>query len=267
MLAGVYIANKKDNSIYYRSSLTYRNKHISLGSYSTECDAHNAYLYALELLDSDITVDEAISSTQYLSYEKIVTLINFRDNRMYIPTPIYLRKNYFSYYLSADCELKFDIDDLFYYSSHKILKRQGHLYVNDYGMQITLLTRYGVKSHAVRDRDYRFVNGDTNDFRYSNIEIINPYFGVTRFVKNGVFRYRVRIHINGNHTVGTYHDLTRAAIAYNKAVDLAHSAGINKKYPENYIDDLSAKSYADIYTSVKIAPSYLKYLKSLSPKT
>ena len=29
----------------------------------------------------------------------------------------YARKNYFSYYLSIHRELKFDIDDLFYYSS------------------------------------------------------------------------------------------------------------------------------------------------------
>ena len=65
---------------------------------------------------------------------------------MYIPTPIYLRKNYFSYYLSIHRELKFDIDDLFYYSSHRILTRQGHLYVNHYGMQLTLLGRYGIKT-------------------------------------------------------------------------------------------------------------------------
>lgn len=73
---------------------------------------------------------------------------------MYIPTPIYLRKNYFSYYLSIHRELKFDIDDLFYYSSHRILTRQGHLYVNHYGMQLTLLGRYGIKTHAVNGRDF-----------------------------------------------------------------------------------------------------------------
>ena len=54
MLAGVYIAKKKDNSTYYRSSLTYRNKHISLGSFPTELQAHKAYLCALALLESDI---------------------------------------------------------------------------------------------------------------------------------------------------------------------------------------------------------------------
>lgn len=36
MLKGVYLARKKDNSIYYRASITYRRKHISLGSFDTE---------------------------------------------------------------------------------------------------------------------------------------------------------------------------------------------------------------------------------------
>ena len=78
-----------------------------------------------------------------------------------------------------------------------------------------------------------------------------------------VVSYRVRLHINGNHTIGTYRDETRAAIAYNKSVDLAHQAGIDKKYPENYIEDLSAKDYAEIYTKVKISKKYLEYLDSL----
>ena len=183
---------------------------------------------------------------------------------MYIPTPIYLHKNYFSYYLDLHHELKFDIDDLFYYSSHKILKRQGHLYVNDYGMQITILNRYGIKNYGVRDRDYRFVNGDDHDLRYSNIEIINRYHGVFVFTKNEKTRYRVRLHINGNYTIGTYRSETQAAIAYNKAVDLARQHGICKNFPENYIEDLSARDYADIYTAAKISANFLKYLKGLS---
>ena len=108
-------------------------------------------------------------------------------------------------------------------------------------------------------KDYKEVDRIIRESK-ENIEVINPYFGVTRFIKNGIFRYRVRIHINGNHTIGTYRDLTRAAIAYNKAVDLAHQAGIVKKYPENYIEDLSAKDYAEIYTKVKISRKYLTYL-------
>lgn len=35
-LTGVYTAKRKDGSTYFRASLTYRNKHISLGSYDHE---------------------------------------------------------------------------------------------------------------------------------------------------------------------------------------------------------------------------------------
>ena len=267
MLAGVYLAKKKDGTIYYRSNITYNNKHISLGSFSTEEAAHHAYRTASGLLSQNTSIEDSFYLTRYLPFDKLVVLINFRDNKMYIPTPIYLHKNYFSYYLGINRELKFDIDDLFYYSSHRIMQRQGHLYVNDYGMQVTLHSRYGIKSHAVAGRDYRFVNGDPTDFRYSNIEIINPYFGVTRIEKNGLFRYRARIHINGNYTLGTYRDPAKAAIAYNKAVDLAHQAGIDKDFPENYIDGLSASSYADIYTLIKLSQKYLDYLQCMHNTT
>ena len=40
---GVYEAYKKDGTKYYRSSINYRNKHISLGSFSTENKAAKAY--------------------------------------------------------------------------------------------------------------------------------------------------------------------------------------------------------------------------------
>ena len=36
MPAGVYTAYKKDGTVYYRSSITHKNKHISLGSFSSE---------------------------------------------------------------------------------------------------------------------------------------------------------------------------------------------------------------------------------------
>jgi hypothetical protein len=79
----------------------------------------------------------------------------------------------------------------------------------------------------------------------------------------GQYRYRVRIHINGNYTVGTFRNEAHAAIAYNKACDLAKKAGIDKDFPQNYIEDLSGREYADIYTAIKIAPKYLEYLKAL----
>ena len=39
MSIGVYPACKKNGSIYYRASLTYRSKHISLGSADDEATA------------------------------------------------------------------------------------------------------------------------------------------------------------------------------------------------------------------------------------
>ena len=63
MKAGVYLATKKDGSIYYRSSITFKNKHISLGSFSTEDDANNAYLEALELTSSSYSIKRHKMST------------------------------------------------------------------------------------------------------------------------------------------------------------------------------------------------------------
>ena len=84
-------------------------------------------------------------------------LINFRDNGIYFGTPIYARPKFFYYYLSPVDVLKFDIDDLFYYSSRKIMKRGEHLFVADYGMQVNILNRYGIRSFAVAGKDYLFL--------------------------------------------------------------------------------------------------------------
>lgn len=265
MLSGVYAARQKNGTVYYRSSINYRNKHISLGSFSTEEDAGTAYLDALKLLsDTSIDLINVTSLDLTLSFEKTVILLNFRDNQLYFKTPIYLRKGYFSYFLSPTAELKFDIDDLFYYSVHKIQKRQGHLFVSDYGMQYSILARYGIKPYAVAGRDYSFSNGDPLDFRYSNIIVKNHFHGVRQLQKNGVLKYQTIIHINGNYKIGTYSTEEKAAIAYNKAADLARAAGIRKNFPENYIDTCSPKEYADIYTKLRLSRHYLNYLEALS---
>lgn len=255
---GVYKSQKKDGTAYYRSSITYKNKHISLGSFPDYESAHNAYLEAGGLLNNPSETIEHYH-VSVLSFEKAVSLLNFRDHGIYSPNPIYVQKNFFRYYLSEHEFLTFDIDDLFYYSSHKIMVRGGHLFVSDYGMQVTLLNRYGIKSHAVCGRDYRFRNGDTTDFRYSNIEIINRYFGV-QLINEGIKpRYKAIIHINGNYLIGTYSTEEKAAIAYNKAVDLLHSKGICKNYPVNYIDGMPGSKYADIYASLKISNKLISY--------
>lgn len=291
VLPGVYQAVKKDGTIYYRSNITYRNKHISLGSYPTEMEAHRAYCDAGSILDPKLGItlellrewfmgwyqgnlkDNAFLPEQgirialdrpSLNFEKSIILLNFRDHNLYIANPIYLRKNYFSYFLSPTEELKFDIDDLFYYSSHKIMRRQGHLFVCDYGMQVTIFSRYGLKSHAVCHRDYEFANGDPMDWRYSNIVLINQYHGVTRFERNGKVYYRVKIHIKGNFTIGTYSTQEKAAVAYNKAAAMARAAGINRKYTENYLASLTPEEYSRIYEEVEISEKYRAYLTSVS---
>ncbi len=42
MKKGVYAATKKDGTQYYRSSITFKSKHISLGSFPTETEAARA---------------------------------------------------------------------------------------------------------------------------------------------------------------------------------------------------------------------------------
>ena len=72
------------------------------------------------------------------------------------------------------------MEDLFYYSSHKIMCRGNHYFVADYGMQQTLTSRYGIKSYGVPGVDYCFVNGDPTDFRRENLQIHNIYHGVRK---------------------------------------------------------------------------------------
>ena len=62
------------------------------------------------------------------------------------------------------------------------MKRGGHLFVADYGMQINIMSRYGIKNYAVLGKDYRFINEDTYDYNvkvsykkddYYKIELVN----------------------------------------------------------------------------------------------
>ncbi len=260
MKPGVFEAKKADGSIYYRASFTYKNKHISLGSFQTEENASQAYYEALFLIESfDTDITSYNKNRHVLNHKKWVSILNFRDNGLYFKTPIYLKKNYFEYWLDAENPLKFDVDDLFYYSTHSIMKRGGHLFVSDYGMQVNILNRYGIKNFAVPGKDYRFVNGDSCDFRYVNIDIINRYNGVTRYLKNGLYLYTAKIHIKGDYIIGRYTNETDAAIAYNKAVDLLGEKGINISFQKNYIDGLSSIQYASKYNSIKISKKLRDY--------
>ncbi|MDD6811627.1 MAG: hypothetical protein PUD93_07175 [Lachnospiraceae bacterium] len=258
-LPGVYTAKKKNGALYFRASLTYRGKHISLGSYDDEQKAHSAYMIGNQILQNTSVMISEFPSDCVLLFEKWVSLINFRDNGIYIATPIYIRPKFFYYYFSPSHFFIFDRDDLFYYSSHKISRRGGHYFVADYGMQVNIMSRYGIKNYAVLDKDYRFINGNPNDFRYENIEILNAYHGVSSFFRKGKLYYKARIHLKGNYTIGIYESETEAAIAYNKAIDCLKKAGVNKAYIPNYMEGISPLVYADIYSSIKISPKIEHY--------
>lgn len=274
MAVGVYTAYKKDNTEYYRVSLTCKNKHISLGSFDDYALAGKVYKEADSILRNNAAheyrhfIDPADYTTSYgscsspLSFEKFVILVNLRDNGIYIKTPIYLCEKYFLYFLTPKTVLKFDIEDLFYYSSHKIMIRGGYYFVNDYGMQTSILSRYGIRNHSVKGKDYIFRNGDDKDYRYENVCIINRYNGVSRTEKDGRIMYQSRIHINGDYIIGYYSTEDEAAIAYNKTVDLL-SAVSSVSYTPNYIENISPIAYAAAYNSIKISKKLLNYINSL----
>ncbi len=251
---GVFQAKKKDGTIYYRSSLTYKSKHISLGSFPTENDAHQCYLEGIKILSDTCKIEQYTpESYSFITFDKYISLINFRDNGIYFKNPIYLYSKYFKYYYDTNTEYTFDVDDLFFYSKHKIMKRNGHIFVADYGMQINVLSRYGIKNYAVPEKDYIFINGDNTDFRYKNIQIINRFNGVSKAEKKGRIIYIAKIHINGDYIVGKYFNEYDAAIAYNKAGDILVQKGILNSYHKNYLEALSSIEYASRYTNIKIS--------------
>lgn len=260
-MKGVFEAQKKDGTVYYRSSITYKRKHISLGGFPTMQEANAAYLEADKILENAAITINTYSNDSHLPFEKWVILVNFRDNGIYFGTPIYARSKFFYYYLSPSYVLKFDIDDLFYYSSHKIMKRGDHLFVADYGMQVNILNRYGIRSFAVPGKDFLFLNGDDTDLRHENLKIINRYNGVSEVTFRGQKRYRARINVPGYFVIGHYHTEIDAAIAYNKAIDILKRNGVTKNYTPNYIDGLSPSAYADIYSRLKISTKIMEYKK------
>ncbi len=270
-LPGVFCAKKKDGSIYYRASVTFKGKHISLGSFDDEAKAHSAYTCASNLLRKTASADDQSQGTvDVLSYEtadtplsfsKLVMLINLRDNGIYCRGPIYLRSRYFDYYIDPKTVLRFGAEELFYYTNHTIQKRGGHLFVADYGSQINILNRYGIPSYSVKGRDYYFKNGDEYDFRAGNIVIVNKYHGVRCEIQKGRSVFIARIHVNGDMIIGRYDDEIDAAIAYNKAAAILRANGFTIDYTDNYIDDISDMEYRIRYDKIKIS----KRIKSAGP--
>lgn len=256
---GVYETKLNNGTPSFRASITINGKHISLGSYDNYESANKAYKEAHRIIRSKYGIDHYKSDKNILNFNKFVSLINYRDNGIYFKTPIYMCKKHFLYYVDRDLILTFDADDLFYFSTRTIMRRGNHLFVADYGMQVNILSRYGIREHSVPGRDYYFANGDSGDFRYGNVIVVNKYHGVRKITKKGLDRYKAVIHIKGDFVIGTYKTEDEAAIAYNKAVDCLKEKGCKKNFPENYPESLSAISYASIYHSVKISEKIRNY--------
>ena len=58
--------------------------------FESEPEAGRAYSAAASILNSHDSIEDSFYHTYALAFDKIVTLINYRDNGMYIKTPIYL---------------------------------------------------------------------------------------------------------------------------------------------------------------------------------
>lgn len=259
MPTGIYSTTQKDGKTSYRVSITYKNKHISLGSTPNYEIASMRYALASQLVRNNrYKLYDYTRTNQSLDFDKWVILLNFRDNGLYFKTPIYLSKSHFTYFLNQHIELIFDVDDLFFYSTHKIFRRGNYFFVNDYGMQINILSRYGVRNYASKGKDYYHIDNNPYNLRYENIHIVNPYIGVEQVIQKGHTFYKAKIHVNGYMTIGYYKSIHKAAIAYNKAVDfMLRYVTPNKEYSKNYISDISKEEHDYHYVSIKLPDSLI----------
>ena len=126
-------------------------------------------------------------------------------------------------------------------------------------MQLNIHARYGIKNYAVLEKDYRFINGDIYDYRYENIEILNPYYGVSLIDYDKNKKYCTKLHLHGNYTVGYYDTALEAAVAYNKAIDIVKRNGCHKNFMLNEMEGISPSMYADIYSKCHISKSIYEY--------
>ena len=93
--AGVYTTKRKDGSTYYRVSITIGGRHISLGSYDDINTAGAVYTEAGRIMNSECDIDDYSLHNFNIPFRKYVVLVNYRDNKIYFKTPVYLSKNYY----------------------------------------------------------------------------------------------------------------------------------------------------------------------------
>ncbi|MBE6022462.1 MAG: hypothetical protein E7231_04400 [Cellulosilyticum sp.] len=236
----------------YKTYFLYETTKIYLGMYTSYDAAETAIKDAKALMSASQSPPQFDDYS--LDYRKVVSLCNLRDNKRYIKNPIYLYPTYFTYYLSKEHILTFDLRDLLYFSTYKIYKRGNYLYTQDAISQQSILSRYGIPNHSVINKDYIFKNNDPYDFRQSNLEIINGYKGVTKKIKNGIETYTAHIYIKTDFIIGHYASEFEAAIAYNKAVDILSEHNMIKDYTHNTIPFITKAEYDSIYNNLILSP-------------
>ena len=64
MLTGVYLATKKDKTVYYRSNITHKGRHISLGSFPSEVQALQLYLRKRNTMEGLSPKEKAVFITR-----------------------------------------------------------------------------------------------------------------------------------------------------------------------------------------------------------
>ena len=69
MLTGVYLATKKDKTVYYRSNITHKGRHISLGSFPTEVQAHQAVQEQVDIHQPDILLHLQVEIWKLVYYQ------------------------------------------------------------------------------------------------------------------------------------------------------------------------------------------------------
>ena len=235
----------------YKTYFLYETNKIYLGTYPSMESAQNALSDAEELMK--LPQGPPLFTSSNLDYKKIVSLCNLRDNKRYIKNPIYVYPTYFTYYLSKEYILTFDLKDLLYFSTYKIYKRGNYLYTQDSVSQQSILSRYGIPNHSVINKDYIFKNNNPHDFRYNNLEVINGYKGVSKKIKNATVIYIAYIYIKTNLIIGHYSSEIEAAIAYNKAIDILSEHDIIKDYTYNTIPFITKAEYDAIYNKLTIS--------------
>ncbi len=251
----IYPIQKHDKE-EFRVYFLYQRHKIYLGSFPSLEDANRILQEAEALMYLPAGPPNFLDIS--LNYKKVVCLCNLRDYSKFIKNPIYLFPTYFTYYLSKDIILLFDLKDLFFFSTYKIYKRGSYLYTQDHISQQNILSRFGIQNHSILGKDYYFKNHNPYDFRRENLIIINPYKGVTKKEKGNQTIFVTTIYTTKTIVLGHYSSQIEAAIAYNKGIDLLQAHGIEKDFVPNEIPFLTKSEYEQIYAQISISPTLLE---------